>query len=200
MCWSAAADIPNDSVDTLHSLPATASPPRSERLVAVTLPEIAHSPFYNMTVSSERAERALVLLYFTQRSIGSQQSAGFRVVTDHVVDGTAFELPHGTAQLKVGIVARCSIERCPGFTAAKASYALEVVCKATLPPKSQHGLDLYIEAMEILSKDQLPHARETHAKLRSVAAAAKIETEPSDEKACQQRKCRRLLRYLTKET
>ena len=100
-------------------------------------------------------------------------------------------------QLKVGIVARCNFERCPNFTAAKASYALAVVCKATPPTKSQHGLDLYIEAMEGLSKDQISYARETHAKLRSIAAAHRTESKPSQQKAFQQRKCRRLLRHPT---
>ena len=197
VCWSEDAEIPNDSVDALHGLLAMAGPPSCERLVAASLQEIAHSPFYNMTVCGERAEKALVLLHFTQRSIGSQQSAGFRLVTDNVVDGANLDLPQDTSQLKVGIVARCSFERCPDFTAAKASYALAVVCKATTPAKSQHGLDLYIEAMEVLSKDQISYARETHAKLRSIAAAHGTESEPSKEKALQQRKCRRLLRYPT---
>ena len=102
-------------------------------------------------------------------------------------------------QIKVGIVARCSVERCPDFTAAKASYALAVVCKASRPAKPQHALDLYIEAMEPLSKEQISSARETLAKLRVVAAAARTDTEPSDKKAFQQRKCRRLLRYPTME-
>ena len=195
--WDADAEIPNDSVDALHGLLATGGPPSSERLVAANLPEIAHSPFYNMTVAGEPAEKALVLLHFTQRSIGAQQSGGFRLVTDNVVDDTDSVLPLGTQQVKVGTVARCSVERCPDFTVAKGSYALAVVCKATRPAKPQHALDLYIEAMEVLSKDQISPARETLAKLRSVAAAARTGTEPSEEKAFQQRKCRRLLRYPT---
>ena len=194
--WTEGAEIPNDSVDALHGLVAMAGPPSSERLVAASLQEIAYSPFYNMTVMGERAEKALVLLHFTQRSIGCQQAGGFRLVTDNVIDGAILQ---STPQVKVGIVARCSFERCPDFTAAKASYALAVVCKATLPAKSQHGLDLYIEAMEVLSKDQISYARETHAKLRLIAAAHRTESEPSQEKAFQQRKCRRLLRYPTME-
>ena len=51
--------------------------------------------------------------------------------------------------------------------------------------------------MEPLSKEQMSSARETLDKLRSVAAAARTDTEPSDAKAFQQRKCRRLLRYPT---
>ena len=146
-----------------------------------------------MTVGGEPAEKALVLLHFTQRSIGSQQSGGFRVVTDNVVDGS----DPLEATLKVGIVARCSIERMPDFTAAKGSYALAIVCRATRPARSQHALDLYIESMEALSKEQTPSARETLAKLRSIAAAPRTVTEPSPQKAFQQRKCRRMLRYPT---
>ena len=201
VCWDADAEIPNDSVNALHSLQATGGPPSSERLVAATLQEIAPSPFYNMTVAGEPAEKALVLLHFTQRSFGAQNAGGFRVVTDNVIDGSVLLKSDEPAaeQLKVGIVARCTVARCPDFTASKASYAVAVVCKATLPAKPQHALDLYIEAMEVLSKEQIHPLRETLVKLRSVAAAAKTETEPSVEQAFQQRKCRRLLRYPTLE-
>ena len=201
VCWDADAEIPNDSVNALHSLQATGGPPSSERLVAATLQEIAPSPFYNMTVAGEPAEKALVLLHFTQRSFGAQNAGGFRVVTDNVIDGSVLPKSDEPAaeQLKVGIVARCTVARCPDFTASKASYAVAVVCKATLPAKPQHALDLYIEAMEVLSKEQIHPLRETLVKLRSVAAAAKTETEPSVEQAFQQRKCRRLLRYPTLE-
>ena len=187
VCWDTDSEIPNDSVDALHGLLATGRPPSSERLVVASLSEIAHSPFYNMTVAGEPAEKPLVLLHFTQRSIGAQQSGGFRLVTDNVVDGSDLVLPQDKEQLEVGIVARCCVERCPDFTAAKASYALAVVCKAAQPAKPQHALDLYIEAMEPLSKEQISPARETLDKLRSVAAAARTDTEPSDAKAFQQR-------------
>jgi len=144
--------------------------------------------------------KTLVLLHFTQRSIGAQQSGGFRVVTDNVVDGSDSAPRQSTPQIKVGLVARCSVERCPDFTAAKSSYALAVICKATRPAKPQHPLDLYIEAMEVLSKDQIPRAREAVAKIRSVAAAARAGAEPSQETAFQQGKRRRLLRYPTMDS
>ena len=51
--------------------------------------------------------------------------------------------------------------------------------------------------MEPLSKEQISPARETLPKPRSVAAAPRTDAEASDEKAFQQRKCRRLLRYPT---
>ena len=53
-----------------------------------------------MTMAGEPAEKALVLLHFTQRSIGAQQSGGFRLVTDNVVDGNDLTL-RGTEQFKV---------------------------------------------------------------------------------------------------
>ena len=199
--WDTDAEIPNDSVNALHGLLATGGPPSSERLVAARLDENAHSPFYNMTVAGEPAEKALVLLHFTQKSIGAQNAGGFRVVSNNVIDGSDLAKFNDSAeQLKVGIVARCTVARCPDFTALKASYAVAVVCKATLPAKPQHALDLYIEAMEALPKEQLHPVRETLAKLRSVAAAARTETEPSIEQAFQLRKCRRLLRYPTLES
>ena len=88
VCWDAEAEIPNDSVNALYGLQATGGPPGSERLVAATLQEVAPSPFYNMTVAGEPAEKAIVLLHFTQRSCGAQNAAGFRVVTDNVLDGS----------------------------------------------------------------------------------------------------------------
>ena len=180
VCWDAEAEIPNDSVNALYGLQATGGPPGSDRLVAATLQEVAPSPFYNMTVAGEPTEKAIVLLHFTQRSVGAQNAAGFRVVTDNVLDGSVVPKSDEPAaeQLKVGIVARCTVARCPEFTASKASYAVAVVCKATLPAKPQHALDLYIEAMEVLSKEQIHPMRETLVKLRSVAAAAKTETDP----------------------
>ena len=65
--------------------------------------------------------------------------------------------------------------------------------------KPQHAIDLYIETMEGVSKEQIHTVRGTLAKLRSVAAAARTDAEPSVEKAFQQRKCRRFLRYPTLE-
>ena len=56
VCWDADSEIPNDAVDAWHGLLATGRPPSSERLVAASLSEIAHSPFYNMTVAGEPAE------------------------------------------------------------------------------------------------------------------------------------------------
>ena len=72
-------------------------------------------------------------------------------------------------------------------------------CQEILPLQLQQRLQDFIEAMEVLSKEQIHPMRERLVKLRSVTAAAKTETEPSVEQAFQQRKCRRLLRYPTLE-
>ena len=90
--------------------------------------------------------------------------------------------------------------RAAALRAAKVSYALAVVCKAAQPAKRQHAFDLYIEALEPLTQDQIFPARVKLAKLRSVVAASRTDTEVSDEKASQKRKCRRVLRYPTMDS
>ena len=54
--------------------------------------------------------------------------------SDNVVDGANLDLPQDTPQLKVGIVARCSVEQCPDFTAAKDSYASQSCAKPLAQP------------------------------------------------------------------
>ena len=96
-------------------------------------------------------------MHFTQRSIGAQQSGGFRLVTDNVVDGSDLVLPRDKEQLEVGIVARCCVERCPDFTAAKASYALAVVLRAAQLAKKvglQQGY--FIDLREVDADDGRP--------------------------------------------
>ena len=57
MSWDMDAEIFNDSVNALHGLLAVGGQPSSERLVAASLQDIAPSPFYNMTVAGEPAEK-----------------------------------------------------------------------------------------------------------------------------------------------
>ena len=83
-----AALVVKDSVEALHGLLAAGGPAGSERLVATRAKDISHSPFYNLTVGGEPAEKVLVLLYFTQRSAGNLQANGFRLLTDNVLDGS----------------------------------------------------------------------------------------------------------------
>ena len=107
--FGAGNEIPNDSVEALHGLLAAGGPAGSERLVATRLKDISHSPFYNLTVGGEPAEKALVLLYFTQRSAGNLQASGVRLLTDNVLDGSEpSRLQHVDAS-KYGTIARCTV-------------------------------------------------------------------------------------------
>ena len=185
-------DIPNDSLDALHGLLAAGGPPATERMVAVHISDIAHSPFYNLTAGGVPVEKVLALLQFTQATKGAQQQGSFRLVADNVVDGCT-----GDASLKVATIARCSVDRCPDFSAQKGAFALVVLCKATAPNKEQHVADVYIEAMLVLERDHIQNAKNLIESLRSVAGATHTGAEPSQESAFQQRKCRRLHRYPT---
>ena len=80
------AEIPNDFVDAIHGLVAAGPTTTSEHLAATTLRNLKPSPFYNMETNEEPADKAFVLLKFTQRSLGKQILNGFRIVTDHVED------------------------------------------------------------------------------------------------------------------
>ena len=115
--WDKDAEIPNDSVNALHGLQATGGSRSCERLVPAALHEIATSPFYNMTVAGEPAEKALVLLHFTERPVGARSGCGFRLITDNVLDGSGLQnLDEPAAeQLKVGVVARCTVTQAPDY-------------------------------------------------------------------------------------
>jgi len=79
-------EIPNDSVEAIHGLLAAGPAPTSERLAAAPLRDLKPSPFYNMVANGDPRGKALVLLRFTQRSVGKHISNGFRLVTDNVQD------------------------------------------------------------------------------------------------------------------
>ena len=100
---------------------------------------------------------------------------------------------------KYGTLARCTVERCPDFTAAKGSYALAVVCRAGEPVKPQHAADLFTETMEHFPKEHADQARKLLENLRDIAGVQSSQHTPSLQagrvQAFQQRKCRRLSRY-----
>ena len=123
-------DIPNGSMDALHGLVAAGGALTPERMIAASVSEVAHSPFYNLTVQGNPAEKALALLHFPQATKGALQQGTFRVVADGVVDGDDCG-----SHIKAGTVARCSVDQRPNFTAKKNSFALAVICKATAPSK-----------------------------------------------------------------
>ena len=114
----------------MHGLLHSTGPPASERLVAARLEDIKPSPFHNMLVGGEHAERALALIYFTNRAVGAQQGTGFRVQSDNVMTATEHLKADATDVRKYGTIARCTVERCPDFTVAKGSFALAVICKS----------------------------------------------------------------------
>ena len=187
------ADIPNDSVDAIFGLLAAAGPLTSERLVVATLADVAPSPFYNMTVAGEPAEKALVMLRFTQRPVGSLVTNGFRLVTDNVASASDAETQRST----YGAIARCTVERSPEFMAQKGDMAMAILSKVSAPCKAQHAADLYIETMCVVRKEEHSAAATIIAKLRAVSASSVAEMPASQESAWQQRKCRRLTRYPT---
>ena len=188
-----APDIPNDSVEAIHGLLAAGSAPTSERLVATTLEDLKPSPFYNMVIRGEPSDKALVLLQFSQRSLGAQISNGFRLATDNVKDACDAE-----SEKKYGAIACCTIEKSPDFTAAgKGSLAFAVICKVVSASKPQHTVEFYIESMEPVVSDHRDRAVATIKQLQRVASVESRNATASTEAAWQQRKCRRLQRYPT---
>ena len=117
--------IPSDALHTMGALLAAGGTSSSERLLAATLDDLTPSPWCNMCAQTEPTEKALVLLRFAQRSVGSQDALGFRILTDEVYDAviqTVREQP-----TKYQTIARCSLPKSPDYTAAKNSCALAVI-------------------------------------------------------------------------
>ena len=190
-------DIPNDAVEALHGLLA-GSPQDSERLAVVPLDKLRPSPFYNMLADGKPVEKALTLLHFTQRSNGKQHSHGFRVVTERVRDATTSDATELTSKKNCyATVALCTVEKTPDFSAAKDTTAMAVVSKVVAPSKEVHTADLYIEAMDIVSKDDLPSAMKMMQQMQQISDTQSANPAESSEVAYRQRKCRRLQRYPT---
>ena len=185
-------DIPNDSVDAIHGLVAAGPAATSERLAATTLRNLKSSPFYNMEADEEPADKALVVLKFTQRSVGKQILNGFRIVTDHVEDAC-----DTAASERYGTIACCTPEKSTDFTAAKNSHALAIVCKVMPPSKQQHTADLYIESMDPIPDDRVDKVIAMVKQLQRVSTVNHGNAATSTEAAWQQRKCRRMQRYPT---
>jgi hypothetical protein len=185
-------EFPNDSVDAIHGLLATAPGATSERLAAASLQNLKPSPFYNMLANGEPFDKALVLLKFTQRSNGKQISHGFRIVTDNVLDAC-----NPSDESKYGTIASCTIEKVTDFTGSKACLALVVICKVVSPSKPQHVADLYIETMELVASDRQDQTIAMVKQLQRVSTVNHGNPATSAEAAWQQRKCRRLERYPT---
>ena len=190
-------NIPNDSVQAIHGLLAGFLQ-TSDRLAAVPLDTLKPSPFYNMLANGEPAAKALTLLHFTQRGNGKQLSNGFRIVTERVQDPTAGATTEVTNANQYAIVALCTVEKVTDFSIAKDTTAIAVISKVVAPSKpQQHAADLYIEAMELVPKTDLPAAVEMMRQLRRFSNIQSSDATTLSEVAWQQRKCRRLLCYPT---
>ena len=190
-------NIPNDSVQAIHGLLAGFLQ-TSDRLAAVPLDTLKPSPFYNMLANGEPAAKALTLLHFTQRGNGKQLSNGFRIVTERVQDPTAGATTEVTNANQYGIVALCTVEKVTDFSTVKDTTAIAVISKVVAPSKpQQHAADLYIEAMELVPKTDLPAAVEMMRQLRRFSNIQFSDATTLSEVAWQQRKCRRLLCYPT---
>jgi hypothetical protein len=191
-------DIPEDSVQAMHGL-FVGSEKTSERLAAVPLDKLSPSPFYNMLADGKPVEKALTLLRFTQRSNGKQHTYGIRVITERTQDATAGAATELTKENCYATVALCTVEKSPDFAVAqKDATAMAVISKVAAPSKSlQHAADLYIEAMELVPKDDVERAISMMRKLHRISEAQSADPNTSQEVAWQQRKCRRLLRYPT---
>ena len=192
-------DIPNDSVEAIHGLLAGHAE-TTERLAVAPLDKLKPSPFYNMLADGKSVEKALTLRHFTQRGNGKQHAHGFRIVTERIRDataGAATELAHKNCY---AVVALCTVERSPDFMPAKDSTAMAVISKVVAPSKPQHhAADLYIEAMELVPKHDIPSCVAMMHKMQRISNAQSGDPSASSEVAWQQRKCRRLLRYPTLE-
>ena len=137
-------------------------------------------------------------LHFTQRNNGKQHAHGFRIVTERTRDataGAATELAHKNC---FAVVALCTVEKSPEFSSMKDSTAMTVISKVVAPSKPQHhAADLYIEAMELVPKHDIPSCVAMMHQMQRISNAQSGDPAASSEVAWQQKKCRRLLRYPT---
>ena len=147
-----------------------------------------------MEADEEPADKALVLLKFTQRSVGKQILNGFRIVTDHVEDAC----DPSTGE-RYGAIACCTPEKSTDFTAARNTHAMAIVCKVMTPSKEQHTADLYIESMEPIPDDRVDQVIVMVKQLQRVSTVNHGNAATSTEAAWQQRKCRRVQRYPTSQ-
>ena len=86
------------------------------------------------------------------------------------------------------------------FTVAKDVTAIAVISKVVAPSKpQQHAADLYIEAMEVVVKQDILRSVEMMRKLQQISNTQSADPATSSDVAWQQRKCRPLLRYPTQE-
>ena len=179
-------DIPNESLEAIHGLLAGAQ--TSDRLAVVPLDKLKPSPFYNMVAEGKPAEKALTLLHFTQRGNGHQHAHGFRIITERVRDATAGAATELTNEKCYATIALCTVAKIPDFSVGKDATAMAVISKVVAPSNMLHAADLYIEAMEVVPKHDIPSAMEMMRQLQRVSVAQSADPTTSTEVAWQQRK------------
>ena len=196
-------EIPNDAVDAVHGLLACL-PKTTDHIAALPLQKLQYSPFYNIVADKAPADKALILLCFSKKSVGKNLQGGYRIVTDDVQDATDV-----ANEKKYGTVALCTFETAPDFQivpprgGSKSITALVIISKITQPAKGQHEADLYLEAMHIVPEDQKDQSVVMMHQMHRVSSASQSaygrEADASEDAqaAWDQRKCRRLHRYPT---
>ena len=178
-------DIPNDSVEAIRGLLA-GCPQTSERLAAFSLDRLEPSPFYNMVAAGEPIDKALTLLHFTQRGNGKQVAHGFRIVTERVRDPTDGATTEFTNVNQYATVALCTVEKVTDFSTVKDTTAIAVISKVVAPSKpEQHTADLYIEAMEIVPKTDIPASVQMLRQLQRFSSTHSGDPTTSSQAACQ---------------
>ena len=151
-----------------------------------------------MLADDKPADKALVLLHFTQRGNGKQHASGFRIITDRVQDATAGAATELTNKNCYAAVALCTMEKVHDYSPTKNATAIAVISKVVTPSKPhQHAADLYIESMEEVPKEDILRSVEMMQQLQRISNTQAADPATSSEVASQQKKCRRLLRYPT---
>ena len=75
---------------------------------------------------------------------------------------------------------------------------MAVVSKVVAPSKPQHhAADLYVEAMELVPKHDIPSSKQMLRQLQLLSNTQSVDPATPPEAAWQQKKCRRLQRYPT---
>ena len=94
----------------------------------------------------------------------------------------------------------CTVEKVPDSSTAEDTIAIAVISKVVAPSKpQQHAADLYIEAMEVVLKEDIPRSVTMMRQLTQMSNTQSTNPATSSEVAWQQRKYRRLVRYPTQE-
>ena len=192
-------DMGDESVQSMHGL-LTGLTQTSERLAAMPLDKLKPSPFYNMIADGKPVDKALTMLHLTQRSNGKQHACGFRILTEPVQDATAGATTQLTNANCYATVALCTFEKVSDFSPATDATVIAVISKVVAPAKpQQHAADLYVEAMEVITQQDVPRALQTMHQLQQISNTEFGDPASPSQVAWQQRKCRRLLRYPTLE-